>query len=376
MGESTLAGSRLLIDSTPAQADAVIVKRLRDAGAAIIGKTNMTEFAFSGLGINPHHGTPLNVWDRQNGRIPGGSSSGAAISVTDGMAMAAIGTDTGGSVRIPAALNGLVGFKPTARTVPLSGTLPLSTSFDSIGPIAHSVDMCAMLYGVLSGNHISEIEPSDIRNITIGAVKNYVLDEIDANVAASYERALSRLSSAGAKVRDIEISALDSLPTIFGNGGIVAAEAYHWHRLHLEKYAEKYDPRVQVRIERGRNTSAADYLDLLDKRTKLIALWERELTEINVVAMPTVPVIAPLLKTLANDENYNKNNLLILRNPTIANALDGCAISIPCLVPGDAPVGLMLASKAERDWQLLGIAKAVENVLLFRQPEEPQAVNQ
>ena len=362
-GEPTLAGSRVLADTKPATQDAEIVRRLRQAGAAVVGKTNMTEFAFSGLGINPHYGTPLNAWDRASKRIPGGSSSGAAISITDGMALAAIGTDTGGSCRIPAAFNGIVGMKPSAQTVPMDGTLPLSSSFDSVGPLATTVDMCALVYDVLAGNRPRPLPSVDPRSLTLGVVKHpYVFDGMDATVGATYDKALKRLSVAGAQLRDAHLKVLDELPSIFGNGGLVAAEAFQWHRELLAAQEAGYDPRVSVRVKRGSLSSAADYVGLLVRRRQLIAQWTDEIAPYDALVMPTVPIVAPTLSELAGDEPYGRANFLVLRNPTIVNALNGCALSIPCHTPGDAPVGLMLAYRNGHDHRLLAIAKALETL--------------
>lgn len=359
-GEPTLAGSRVLADTPVAVQDAAVVQRLRQAGAAIVGKTNMTEFAFSGLGINPHYGTPLNVWDRAAKRIPGGSSSGAVISITDGMAHAAIGTDTGGSCRIPAAFNGIVGFKPSAQTVPMAGTLPLSASFDSIGPLAATVETCAQVYDVLSGMPPCPLQAPDLESLTLGVVRNYVLDQMDDTVAFAYRRALKSLSAAGVVLKDVHLQVLDELPSLFVNGGLVAAEAYQWHRELIAGRGEQYDPRVSVRIQRGSLSSAADYVGFLALRQKLIARWTEEIAPFDAVLMPTVPIVAPTLGELADDEAYNWINLLVLRNPTVVNALNGCAISIPCNTPGEAPVGLMLACRNGGDHRLLTVAKAIE----------------
>jgi aspartyl-tRNA(Asn)/glutamyl-tRNA(Gln) amidotransferase subunit A len=361
-GEPTTAGSRLLSNAAPAPADAEVVRRLRAAGAAVVGKTNMAEFAFSGLGLNPHYGTPLNPWDRANARIPGGSSSGAAISLTDGMAEAAVGTDTGGSCRIPAALNGLVGMKPSAQTVPLAGALPLSTSYDSIGPLAKTIEMCARLYAVLSGS-APDIRLRGAKYLRIGVIRNYVMEAVDAAVASTYESALTRLSRAGVALVDVSLPVLEELPALFANGGLVSAEAFEWHRELLDSRSAEYDPRVSVRIRRGSVHSAADYIRLKKLRGALISQWLRETESFDAVLMPTVPLVAPMLSELGDDERYSQINLLMLRNPTIVNALDGCAISIPCHFPGDGPVGLTIACANGNDWKLLSIASELRRVL-------------
>lgn len=361
-GETTLAGSRVLADASPALADAEVVRRLRQAGAAVVGKTNMTEFAFSGLGLNPHYGTPLNGWDRAHARIPGGSSSGAAISVVDGMAIAAIGTDTGGSCRIPAALNGIVGMKPSADSVPRDGSIPLSESYDSVGPLASTVSICASVYSVISGS-CGALAARPASTLRLGAIKNYVLEAMDGTVARAYETCLRKLASSGASIQDVTLPVLDKLPDLFRDGGLVAAEAYHWHRHLLSRGEGKYDPRVSVRIRRGAGMAAADYISLLHERKALISQWRQQIAHFDAVLMPTVPTVAPTLSELADDGEYSRVNLLMLRNPTLVNALDGCAVSLPCHVPGEPPVGLSIAGAHGRDWEILEIALSVEALL-------------
>lgn len=366
-GEPTTAGSVVLKDAQPARQDAVIVRRLRATGAIIVGKTNMTEFAYSGIGWNPHYGTPRNPWDRGSmpaeGRIPGGSSSGAVISVTDGMAAAAIGTDTGGSVRIPAALCGIVGFKPTARRVPLAGSVPLSHSLNSIGPLARTVACCALVDAVIAGSEPTVREPLPLAGARLACVQSYVLDSMDRHVSAAYMRALSRLSSAGAKLTDIGFDELGELPAIYSKGGLGAAEAYHWHRELIGKRGAEYDPRVSARIKRGAEQSAADYLDVLAARRDLNERADRTTRPYDAVLMPTCPIVAPRLSEIARDEDFSRLNLLILRNTTIGNFLDRCAISLPCHRPGDAPVGLMLMGSRGHDRRLLALAQSVEAAL-------------
>ena len=362
-GDITKAGSVALDDAPPARANAPVVDRLVAAGAVIVGRTNMTEFAFSGLGLNPHYGTPLNPFDRAAGRIPGGSSSGAAVSVSDGMAAAAVGTDTGGSVRIPAALCGLTGFKPTARRVPREGAMPLSTSLDSIGPIARSVACCAMLDAVLSGTGENLLGEASLAGLRLAVPRTVALDGMDTVVAASFEAALGILSRAGARISEIDVPEFAQLGAINSKGGFTAAEAWHWHRDVIERAGDRYDPRVRVRILRGREMSAADYIDLLAARSAWIAAVEARIAPFDALVMPTVPVVAPRIDELSDDAAFGATNLLILRNPTFINFLDGCALSVPCHRPGEAPVGLMLAGAAGRDRAVLSIGQAVEQAL-------------
>jgi aspartyl-tRNA(Asn)/glutamyl-tRNA(Gln) amidotransferase subunit A len=370
-GDTTVAGSTVLKGEAAATRDATAVARLKAAGFIVIGRTNMTEFAFSGLGVNPHFGTPLNPWDRATGRIPGGSSSGAAVSISDQMAFGALGTDTGGSCRIPAALCGVVGFKPTASRVPLTGTYPLSTSLDSIGPLANSVACCATLDSFLSGGHLasdSQIAAASgqgvaVSDLRLGVLSSYVTDGLDASVARSFDQATRALARAGARLTDVTLPELSELPQVNRKGGLSSAEAFAHHRARLEKQAAQYDPRVLVRIRRGSEQDAAEYIDLHKQRASFIERVSRRIAKFDAVLMPTTPFTAPALPQLAADEDYVRINALALRNPSIVNFLDGCAISIPCHEPGSAPVGLTLFGLRNTDLQVLAAAAVVEACL-------------
>ena len=359
-GQVTKAGSVVLSEAPPATADAPVVARLRAAGCVFVGRTNMTEFAYSGLGLNPHYGTPASPYDRKTGRISGGSSSGAAVSVTDGMAAVGLGTDTGGSTRIPAALCGLVGYKPTAARIPLEGAFPLSTSLDSIGPIARTAECAAIIDDILAGGPGSAPAPGPLKGLRIGVLRNFVENGCDRVVASAYEKALSRLSGAGALLTDLHLGDLDRLPEINAKGGFAAAEAFHIHKDMLETGAERYDPRVSSRITKGRDQSAADYLDLLAARRQVIRRTDAETAFYDVLAFPTVPLIAPALAEFDDDGEYARLNLLMLRNPSVVNFLDRCAVSIPVHEPGAAPVGLMLVGRRHGDRALLATAQSVE----------------
>jgi len=363
-GEITLAGSQVLAGAHAAAADASIVTRLRAAGAIIVGRTNMTEFAFSGLGLNPHYGTPCNPYERSLGRIPGGSSSGAAISVCDGMAVAAIGTDTGGSVLIPAALCGLTGFKPTARRVPIDGALPLAPSLDSVGPIAPTVACCAWLDAVLSGSEAGFLAPIDLAGVRLGVLQGYLLDELEPHVASCFQAALSILSGAGAQVQDIELKSLHRIPECNKQGGIAAAESFAWHRGLLEKQGSRYDPRVLSRILRGREISPDSYRDLLKTRQAVVAEAAGVFGAYHAILSPVTPRVAPLISALeSSDEAYFDANAAMLRNPSVINFLDGCSLSIPCHHPGNAPVGLMVSALCGHDRELLRIGNSIEDAL-------------
>jgi aspartyl-tRNA(Asn)/glutamyl-tRNA(Gln) amidotransferase subunit A len=320
----------------------------------------MTEFAFSGLGLNPHYGTPLNPWRREHRHIPGGSSSGAAVSVAAGMAHAALGTDTGGSCRIPAAFTGLVGYKPTAKRVPLLGAVPLSPSLDSIGPIARSVHCCAQLDALLADEHPPELGGDSLAGMHFALPRTAVLEDMDGCVAAEFARALSRLSAAGARITEIDVPEFAELPAIHAHGTIATAESFAWHRPLLATRAADYDPRVRTRIQIGAGQSAADYITLLAARKSFIGRVEQRLAEFDAFLMPTVPVIPPRLAELAADDAYVRINKLVLRNSTVVNFLDGCAISIPVHALGQPPVGLTLACCANLDQRLFRCAAAAE----------------
>ena len=362
-GDVTTAGSVALRENPPAGQDAPAVARLRSAGFIPIGRSSMTEFAFSGLGINPHYGTPLNPYDRQAGRIPGGSSSGAAVSVTDGMAFAGLGTDTSGSCRIPAALCGIVGFKPTAHRVPTAGAFPLSTSLDSIGPLAATVACCAVLDAVLAGEPVADLPAFPLEALRLAVPQTTVLDEIEPAVARAFEAALAALRKAGARIVDIPLREFLDLRQINTKGGLAAAEAYALHRPLIAKAEKMYDPRVLSRILREKEQDAADYIDIVKARADFIRRVAGVTAPYDALVMPTVPVTARRVADLASDDAYRHTNLLVLRNPSIANVLDRCAISIPCHRAGGAPVGLMLIGEHAADRRLLSIAAAIETVV-------------
>ena len=363
-GEVTTAGSKVLRYRKPAQMDAVVVQRLKQAGAVIVGRTNMTEFAFSGLGLNPHYGTPRNAFDRANGRIPGGSSSGAAVSVTDGMAHAAIGTDTGGSVRIPAALCGLTGFKPTSRRVSCEGIIPLSSTLDSVGPIAPTVACCELLDSVLAGEIYVPVPAAQISDLRLGVLQGYVLEALEENIARAFQETLDIFAKLGACIEPITFPALEEISLLNRKGGFSAYESFAWHRSLFEESPEEYDPRVKVRIERGRDISASEYQDLIAKRSAICGLACDAFKEFDAILLPTTPRIAPQIADLTkSDEAYFDANAAMLRNPSVFNFLDGAALSIPCHRPGHPPVGLMIAGPSMSDKKIFSVGKALEHSL-------------
>jgi aspartyl-tRNA(Asn)/glutamyl-tRNA(Gln) amidotransferase subunit A len=362
-GQVTRAGSRALEDSAPAEADASVVARLRRAGFVVIGRTNMTEFAYSGIGINPHYGTPKGAWQRSVGHVPGGSSSGAAVSVVDGMAHGALGTDTGGSCRIPAAFNGIVGFKPTQRRVPLDGGVPLSFTLDSFGPLARTVGCCAVLDAVLANDPILPLQPRPIKGMRLAVPTTVALDELEDAVARTFERALETLSRQGALIEQIEVPEFLDVAPMSAKGGFAAAESYAWHRYLIVSKGDVYDPRVYSRILRGESQSAADYIDLLGARRSLIARTEKRIAPYDALVLPTTANTPPRIADMADNKAFTVQNLLALRNCTLINMIDGCAISLPCHREGEVPVGLMLAAAGGSDRRIFELAAAMEGAI-------------
>jgi aspartyl-tRNA(Asn)/glutamyl-tRNA(Gln) amidotransferase subunit A len=362
-GEVTRAGSRILADRPPADRDAPVIARLRAAGFIFIGRTNMTEFAYSGVGLNPHYGTPLSCFDRATRRIPGGSTSGGGVAVADDMAAASLGTDTGGSCRIPAAFNGIVGFKPTASRVPRDGVYPLSQTLDSVGPLARSTACCATLDAILRG-----VDPQPLPDVPLNRIRlllptTLVLDAMDEVVGRAFERAVETLARAGVTIDRQPLDELQRLPQINAGGGLAAAEAYAWHRTLLEQHADRYDPRVAMRILKGRDVNANE---VREARAAVIESVNRSTREFDALVMPTVPIIPPPLAAFEQDADYIRLNALVLRNPSLANFLDRCSISLPIHRPGEAPVGLMLIGQHDQDDRLFGVAGAIESGLVHR----------
>jgi aspartyl-tRNA(Asn)/glutamyl-tRNA(Gln) amidotransferase subunit A len=367
-GDVTTAGSKVLRDRAPALADAIAVARLRSAGAVVIGRSNMTEFAFSGIGINPHYGTPANPYDRGSRRIPGGSSSGAAVSVSDGMAAFALGTDTGGSVRIPAALCGIAGFKPTTARVPREGVFPLSTTLDSVGPLAPTVACCATVFQVLAGEEPRPLEAFAVSGMRLGVPTNHMLADLDVEVAEAFESALQRLSRRGATITHLAVPEFDEAAKANLGGGISPPQAYAVHRKSIER-EQDIDPRVLERILRGGAVTAADYIDLLATRARLMKRFARANYDIDALIMPTVPRIAPRIEGLErNPETFRMANGNMLRNTSLINFLDGCAVTLPIHAPKAAPVGLMVVGFAGEDERVLSAGMAIEAALAYQGP--------
>ena len=359
-GEPTRAGSKILAEEAPpATADAAIVARLRQAGAVIVAKTNMTEFAFSGVGANPHFGTPGNPRDRA--RVPGGSSAGAPVAVADGMCEIAIGTDTGGSVRIPAALCGLVGFKPSRQRVPTAGAFPLSTTLDSVGPIARSVEDCAKADAVMAGEDVLPLEPIALAGLRCGIAEGLPLDRLDVTTAGALHAAVARLDDAGMRISRETVALFDDMNAVNAKGGIPPFEACAIHRDRLQRRAADIDPNVRIRIERGCAVSQADYADIVRERGRLVGAMDARLAGLDLLVMPTTSIVAPTIAEVEDPAIFAARNAALLRNPAIVNFFDLCAVSLP--IPAALPVGLMLIARNGHDRRLLRIAAAVAQLL-------------
>ncbi len=360
-GDVTRAGSKVL--AREAKEDAAAVARLRAAGAIFVGRTNMVEFAFGGVGLNPHYGTPRNPWDRAAARVPGGSSAGAAVAQAEGMCVMALGTDTRGSIRAPAALCGVVGWKPTASRVPRDGAFPLSFTLDSVGPLANTVACCAAYDAVLAQEAVHESPALEVRGLRLLVPRSSALADLDREVERAYDAALRRFAERGALVDERPVPAFDRQAEYYKGGGYAGAEAYHIHRPYLDRLGE-YDPRVGQRLLLGKEISAADYVALGELR----AAYMREVGVLaapyDAIVMPTVPCVAPTIaQTEASMDDYVRWNMRILRNTGLINFLDGCAASLPCHEPGTAPVGLTVCGTANTDRHTLAVAAALERAL-------------
>ncbi len=362
-GEVTRAGSMILADAPPAAVDAPAISRLKAMGLVVLGRTNMTEFAYSGVGLNPHYGTPKSVYDRKTGRIPGGSSAGAGVSVGDGMCALAIGSDTGGSCRIPAAFNAIVGYKSSFGRVPTEGVFPLARSLDSIGPLAVSVSSAAIADAIMAGDWDGRIARREASTLRLGIPRHIVLDNLDPEVGAAFEAAQKRLEKAGAHFTDVDFPALEELPSVNAGGGISAVEACHVHRDLLAAHGDRYDQRVRRRIELGLKISATAYLAILDFRQRLIAEYQRLMWGLDALVMPTTPNVPPPIAALDDDKAYGQINFFCLRNTFIGNFLNTCAISLPMTAPGETPAGLMLMAPWGSDRALFAMAAAVEGLV-------------
>lgn len=370
-GEKTLAGSivrQALCDAE--DEDAEVIKPLREAGLLFAGRTNMSEFAFSGMGKNPHYGTPLSIWDRNTGRLPGGSSSGSAVSVAEGIVVATLGSDTAGSCRIPAAFNGIVGVKPSYGRLSLTGIYPLSPTSDAPGPLANDVDSCYLLDQLMSG----QSSPSDslptlkihpVESLKMVVPQSRVLDELDEEVQTAFAQSLDALRESGVSIVEADMSSIDDCIDMFAQRAIVIHEAYHHHRQMLEQYGDQYDPFVRQRMLSGAAISDQEQITRYQEKARIIEHFNQQFrtTGGDALLYPTVPCIPPAIATTEDFDDARAVNLRCLRNTATANYFDGCSISLPCHKSGTAPVGLMLSAMNGDDELLYQISAAVERVI-------------
>jgi aspartyl-tRNA(Asn)/glutamyl-tRNA(Gln) amidotransferase subunit A len=359
-GDVTRAGAKVRENEPPAKVDAVAVARLRAAGAVFVGRSNMVEFAFGGVGLNPHYGTPKNPYDRKTGRVPGGSSSGAAVGQADGMAVMSLGSDTRGSIRGPSALCGITGWKPTARRVPREGAFPLSFTLDSVGPLANSVACCAVYDAILAAERPQALPKIPMKGLRFLLPRSEAIADLDKQVSTAFDATLATLSKAGAVITEVRVPGFDRQAEFFKGGGFAGAEAYHIHRANQERL-DQYDPRVGKRILFGKVLSASDYMAFGDMRVEFMNEVQAVAAGFDAILMPTAPCIAPTIAEAgASDEDYMRWNMRILRNCGLINFLDGCAASVPCHEHGTAPVGLMVCGTAGTDGHTLAVAAAIE----------------
>lgn len=363
-GEVTRAGSKYVDVGPPAASTADAIANLQRQGFIVIGRTHMTEFAYSGLGLNSHYANPWSIWQEVERRIPGGSSSGAAVATALGVGLAGIGTDTGGSCRIPAAFNRLVGFKPTARRISLRGITPLSNSLDSVGAVAHSVECVSIVNRIMAGEAPNLLQEFALpRSLLVPS--NFFFDSIEATVSSIFNRTVSLLELAGVRIYREAIPEMEWIPDIVASGGIVAAEAYAWHLKNFSFDQSKYDPRVAARISLGESVSEdqLSYLRLLrDRFTDAIA---ERINRRGMLFVPTVPIVAPKIDACSSAENYARMNGLVLRNPSIANLIDGCSLSLPISSMLEPPVGAMLIGQALDDDSVISSGQAIERILRY-----------
>jgi aspartyl-tRNA(Asn)/glutamyl-tRNA(Gln) amidotransferase subunit A len=364
-GLPTTAGSRLLADLPPATADAAIVTRLEAAGMVSIGRVNMTEFAFSGIGLNPHYGTPVNPHGQR--RVPGGSSSGSAVAVARGLVPISIGTDTSGSVRIPAAFNGIIGYKTSGRRWPMQGAYPLSHTLDTLGVLCLSVLDAVLVDAAARGLAAPDIRRGNVRDLRLIVPTNVVFDECEPAVVANFESALNRLEVAGAHIERRALSVLDEILALNAqHGPIVNAEAYALHRERVEgSAAAQMDRRVASRIRLAAATTLTAYIAIMEARGRLVAETAAMLEEGWFVACPTVAHVAPSIDALeVDDDLFARTNMRTLRNTQLGNFFDWCGISIPngTDVQG-MPTGFLLSGGPGRDDHLLAVAMSAEGLI-------------
>ncbi len=369
--ECTLAGSIVRKHyAQPEAQDAEVVAPLRAAGLLFLGRTNMSEFAFSGIGKNPHYGTPLSIWDRETGRLPGGSSSGSAVAVAEGIVAAALGSDTAGSCRIPAAFNGVVGVKPSHGRMSLNGIFPLSPTLDAPGPLAVDVDSCFILDQLMSGrlppsNTLPVLQPAELKTMNLLIPGARVMEDLDDEVRVAFERSVEALGATGVSIHETPMPVLDHCDDFFLERPIVVYEVWLHHREMLEQHLEEYDPFVGLRMSAGAEISAEEQQRRYRERGQIVETFNKQFESLQVDALlyPSVACIPPTIAETDDEDNARRVNLRCLRNTATVNYFDGCSISLPCHRPGEPPVGLMLSATNGSDESLYQVAAAIEAAL-------------
>ncbi|MDA5636103.1 MULTISPECIES: amidase [Rhizobium/Agrobacterium group] len=366
-GMATTAGSTVLAESTTASRDADVVTALKQAGMISIGRTNMSEFAFSGLGINPHYGTPRNPASQDGHRLPGGSSSGAGAAVAAGLVPVAIGTDTGGSVRIPAAFNGVVGYKASRGRYSMRGVYPLAKSLDSLGPLTRTVQDAVWVDAAMRGKATADVAHTPLSRLSLVVPETVFFDGIEDDVAAAFEQAVERLVRAGASVRWQAFPIFSELfDLIRQKGALVTAEAFALHKARLEGAdAARMDPRVVARTKLGANISMPNYIAILEARERMTVAFSGMVGRHELLVSPTLPHVAAKVAPLIDDDDaFFSMNAKTLRNTQIGNFFDLCGVSIPCGTgEAEMPVGLLLSGLHGTDDHLLGVAMAAEEIV-------------
>ena len=355
-GTATEAGSALLKGRVP-DADAVVLRNATAMGTVCLGKTHMSELAFSGLGLNPITGTPPCIDDED--AVSGGSSSGAAASVAWGLAACGIGSDTGGSVRIPAAWNNLVGLKTTAGRVSLEGTVPLCLRFDTVGPLARSVEDAAHVLALLEGGTPADLRGATLKGRRFADLQNVAKDDLRDMPSKAYDDALRKLHEAGAEIVPLDVPELNEAMGL--SGVLYTTEAYGLWRDVIEANPEAMYPEILERFRMGKTYSGPDYVSAWSKLKACRTAWDAATASFDAVLAPTAPILPPNLDRLMSDhEYYVTENLLALRNTRIGNLMGLAALTLPTGTPG---CGLMMLGYPGSEEALLRVGSAVESAL-------------
>jgi len=352
------------------EAEGFLIRRIREEMGVLLGKTRMVQMAFGGLGSNPHWGTPINPWSTEEHRVPGGSSCGAGVSLLEGSAVVAIGTDTACSIRVPASMTGTVGFKPTQNRWPTSGLVPLSSTLDTVGALTRTVFDAAYFFGAIDPAHtdpshlLHRLRHSTLAGVRIGIDNTHGWEDCDPGVAESAMAALRELEACGASIVDLTLPEFNRAYALYMEGTIVPPEVAAFVDSCLPAWLDLLDPLIAERIRGGRDVSATEYLSALSLRREITAIARSRMSAVDVLATPTVPITPPRLSDIESPEAYTQKNRRVSRTTCPATVLDLCAISLPCgLDDAGMPVGLHFAATAGEDESLLAIAYSAERVL-------------